>query len=234
MIRRVIIIALLTAACASESPLPTPPGGDETFTLADYTIRPRVGSSTTLRYYSRDVSPNGDTSTVTLSDYRYTVVDTAFALRPGVTCLAVRRETITNGTVASMDTTYHWAGPLELITYERPTDTVGRRRLKRPLEPGTRFILRDNLGPVENNTYVIVSMRDTVVTPVTTFANCAHVRMRTSTTDAQGTSVFADEVWLAPFHGIVRQVQTRTYTPAGSTAPVTTTILEFLLTARSI
>jgi len=232
VIRRAIIVGLLAAACASESPLPTPPGGEETYTMDDYTLRPRVGTSTTLRYISRDISAEGDTVTTTLFDYRFTVVDTAFVLRADTVCLAVRREKITDGVVSSVDTSYYWAGPRDLMTFERLTDMVGRRRLALPLQPGTRFLLRDNLGPVENNTYVIVTMRDTVPTAVTSFTNCAHVRMRAATIDSAGETVFADEVWLAPYHGVVRQVQTRTYTPTGSDRLITT-ILEFILVDRS-
>lgn len=166
------------------------------------------------------------------SDYRYTVVDTAFLLRDSLRCIAVKRETITNGDVRLTDTAYQWVGPQDLIMYERLTDTNGRRRLAKPLSPGTRFILRDNLGQVENNIYVIQTMKADVVTTSGTLRSCAHVRMASSTDAPEGTTSFSDEVWLAPNLGVVKQVQTRTFTATGS-ALFSTTILEFILIARN-
>lgn len=200
--------------------------------LSDFVLEKRIGCSVTLRFTSRDISVSGDTTTIVGSDYRYTVVDTSFILRDSLSCIAVKRETITNGIVRLTDTAYQWIGQTELIMFERLTDTIGRRRLALPLSPGTRFILRDNLGNVENNTYVIQSMRAEVVTNVATLRSCAHVRMTSSTSAAEGTTTFWDEVWLAPKHGIVRQTQTRRFTATGS-AVSASTILEFILIARS-
>ncbi len=227
-----ILGALLAVSCTSDSPLPVPPGkGAFVPTLSAYRLGPRVGASTTLRFTTTDISEDEETTTIG-SDYRFTVVDTAFRMPSGKVCYAVKRETITNGDVRLTDTTYHWVGERDLITYERLTDTIGRRRLATPLLPGTRFILRDNLGDVESNTYVLRTLADTVRTPVTSFLNCAHVRMLSTTADNVSTTQFADEVWLAPGFGIVRQVQTRIVT-SKSTGKASATILEFLLIARS-
>ncbi|MBK7032930.1 MAG: hypothetical protein KA339_10495 [Candidatus Kapabacteria bacterium] len=200
--------------------------------LADYTLEKRLGCSVTLRFTTRDISSSGDTVVTVGSDYRYTVVDTAFLLRDSLRCIAVKRETITNGEVRLTDTTYQWVGPRDLIMYERLADTIGRRRLAEPLSPGTRLILRENLGSVESNTYVIQTMKADVVTTTGTLRSCAHVRMASSTDAPEGTTSFSDEVWLAPNLGVVKQLQTRTFKATDSTS-APTTILEFILIARS-
>lgn len=202
------------------------------YSLTDYALEKRIGCSVTLRFTTRDISSSGDTVVTVGSDYRYTVVDTAFLLRDSLRCIAVKRETITNGVVRLTDTTYQWVGPRDLIMYERLTDTIGRRRLATPLSPGTRFILRENLGMVESNTYVIQTLKAEVVTTTGTLRSCAHVRMASSTDAPEGRTTFSDEVWLSPKLGVVKQVQTRTFTAMG-TSLVSTTILEFILIARS-
>lgn len=233
---RIALFAVLTAlalgACASTPVLPDPTGPTaDVRRIPDYLLAPRVGTSTTLRYTTRDISVNNDTTTVVYADYRYTVVDTAFLFSADKRARAVQRETI-KGDVITIDTTYHWASNDELITYERLSDNIGRRRLAAPLAPGTTFLLRTPAGNDPANTYRIMSCVDTVATPVRTFPACVHVRMESSTETSGDVTVFSDEVWLAPGVGIVRQVQTRTTTDR-TTQQRVVSLLEFSLVALS-
>lgn len=225
--------ALLLGACASTPVLPDPTGTpSDVRRIPDYLLAPRIGTSTTLRYTTRDVSVTNDTTTVVYADYRYTVVDTAFAFTSDKRARAVQRETIRGGVVTT-DTTYHWANNDELITYERLSDAIGRRRLAAPLAPGTTFLLRTPAGKEPANTYRIMSCVDTVITPLRMFTSCVHVRMQSSTETSTDVTVFSDDVWLAPDLGIVRQLQTRITTDRMTQQRVVS-LLEFSLVAFSL
>jgi hypothetical protein len=144
----------------------------------------------------------------------------------------VQRET-TQGGVTIVDTTYHWADASELITFERATDTVGRRRLAAPLAPGTTFPRRTREGTEPTNIYTIVTCVDTVATPVRLFVSCVRIRMQaTTSTETQQTQI-TDELWLAPGFGIVRQRQTRVVTTI-ATNQRATSILESSLVAITL
>jgi hypothetical protein len=200
--------------------------------LRDYTLERRVGCSLTLRFITRNIGVDGDTGEIVGSDYRYTVVDTAFDLRGSRSCLAVQRETITNGETRLTDTTFVCVSPSEVINFERLTDTIGRRRLVSPVEVGITFVLRDNLGAVENNTYRIQDVSADVTTRVGTLSRCVYVKMASSVISDEGTTFFTDEVWLAPRLGIVKQWQTRwLVNPDGKRSA--TTILEFIAISHS-
>lgn len=225
--------ALLLGACAGTPVLPDPTGTPTNVRrIPDYLLAPRVGTSTTLRYITRDVNVNGDTSTVVYADYRYTVVDTAFPFATDKVARAVQRETMKDA-ATTIDTTYHWANNDELITYERLTDNIGRRRLAAPLAPGTTFLLRTPAGNDPANTYRIMSCVDTVVTAARTFTSCVHVRMESSTETSGDVTVFSDDVWLAPGVGIIRQLQTRTTTDR-TTLQRVVSLLEFSLVALTL
>lgn len=225
--------ALLLGACASTPVLPDPSGPSvTTYSIPDYLLTARVGLSTTLVYTTTDITPSGDTSTAPYATYRFTVIDTAVAITPTRNAIAVQRET-TQGGVTIIDTTYHWADASELITFERATDTVGRRRLASPLAPGTTFPRRTREGTESTNMYTIVTCVDTVSTPARVFVSCVLIRMQaTTSTETQRTQI-TDELWLAPGFGIVRQRQTRVVTTT-ATNQRATSILESSLVAITL
>lgn len=228
-----VSLSIILTGCSSTPVLPDPTGTPTNVRrISDYLLAPLVGMSTTLRYTTRDISVNDDTTTVVYADYRYTVVDTAFAFTLDKRARAVQRETI-KGDGVTVDTTYHWANTDELITYERLSDAIGRRRLAAPLAPGTTFLLRTSAGNEPANTYRIMSCVDTVITPVRTFTSCVHVRMQSSTETSGDVTVFSDDVWLSPGVGIVRQLQTRITTDR-TTQQRVVSLLEFSLVALSL
>jgi len=227
------VTALLLGACAGTPVLPDPSGPSvTTYRIPDYLLAARIGTSTTLVYTTTDITPSGDTSITPYATYRFTVIDTAVSIAPQKKALAVQRET-TQGGVTIVDTTYHWADASELITFERATDTVGRRRLAAPLAPGTTFPRRTREGTEPTNIYTIVTCVDTVATPVRVFVSCVLIRMQaTTSTETQRTQT-TDELWLAPGFGIVRQRQTRVVTTT-ATNQRATSILESSLVAITL
>lgn len=200
--------------------------------IPDYLFASRVGRSTTLNFRTVEISESGDTTIIPFATYRFTVIDTAAALPSNRTARAILRET-TQGGVTILDTTYHWANDAELITFERFSDTVGRRRLAAPLAPGTTFLRRSREGTELSNVYRIITCVDTISTPVRTFTSCVQIRMQsTSTTETQST-LTTDELWLAPGFGIVQQRQTRVVTTL-TTQQRFTSILESSLVAVTL
>lgn len=226
-----IVVSACLYSCADTSTVPDPKGTGTVYTMSDYTIRPTVGSSITLGFTTINITEAGDTSRIVGSEYRYTVINPSFPYPVGKTSIAVQRETLTNGLVRLTDTVYHMVDNQQFMVYERLSDTIGRRRLKAPLEVGTVFFLRDVLGSVESNKYTIMDLASNVVTPIRTFSSCIHVRMSTSTAYENGTRYFSDEQWLAPSHSIVRQLQTTRDQPDVGNPSIT--YLEFILVARS-
>jgi hypothetical protein len=213
--------------------LPDPTGAPASeLRIADYLFAPRVGRSTTLIFRTVEISDSGDTAIIPFATYRFTVIDTAASIFSNRSARAVRRET-TQGGVTIIDTTYHWADNTELITFERLTDTVGRRRLSAPLAPGTTFLRRSREGTELSNVYRIITCVDTIRSPVRTFVSCVLIRMQTtSDTETQLTQT-TDELWLAPGFGIVQQRQTRVVTTL-ATQQRFTSILESSLVAVTL
>ncbi|MBU3741119.1 MAG: hypothetical protein FGM24_02420 [Candidatus Kapabacteria bacterium] len=227
-----ILMALLTGSCAKNS-IADPTGDTPTVVrkVTDYTFRKVVGSQMTLQFRTISFSDGGDTTTVVGSAYRYTVVDTGFMRTDGRRCLAIQRETITDGDVRFVDTTHQYTDGSQLITFERMTDTVDRRRLVEPVRVGTWFLYRDTFGNVESNRYSIVGVDVPIKTPLGTY-QAVHVRMATQTPDSTGTRTFLDEQWLVPGMHIVLQRQTSQFVPINGGA-TSTSISEFFVVERS-
>lgn len=226
------VVAAMAWGCAGES-IPDPTGVTPTTVrrVTDFTFRRVVGSAVTLQFRTLSFTEGGDTSVVLGSTYRYTVVDTAFVRTDGRRCLAIQRETIDNGVVRFTDTTHQFADNTELITFERMTDSVGRRRLSEPVRPGTTFWYRNTFGNAESNRYAIVGVDVPVQTALGRML-ATHVRMFSQTVDDAGVRTFSDEQWLVPEVHIVLQRQVSTYI-RNDGSPTATSISEFFLVERS-
>jgi hypothetical protein len=227
-----LCIVMLAASCAKDGiadPTGEPPKVIRKIT--DYTFRRVPGSSMTLQFRTLSFLEGGDTSIVTGSSYRYTVVDTAFMRTDGKRCIAIQRETITDGEIRFTDTTHQYTDGSELVNFERMTDSIGRRRLAEPLRVGSWFLYRNPFGNVESNRYVIVGVDVPVETPLG-IMQAVHVRMASQTPDPVGTRQFMDEQWLVPGMHIVLQRQTNRYV-LNDGSPTSTSISEFIITERS-
>lgn len=227
-----VLAAMLVGSCAKNG-IADPTGETPTVVrkVADYTFRKVIGTQMTLQFRTISFSDTGDTTIVLGSKYRYTVVDTALLRTDGKRCLAIQRETITDGEVRFTDTTQQFTDGAQLITFERMTDTVGRRRLVEPVRVGTWFLYRDTFGNAESNRYSIVGVDVPVTTPLGTY-QAVHVRMASQTPDPVGTRKFTDEQWLVPGMHIVLQRQTNQYVLANGGA-TTTSISEFVMVERN-
>jgi hypothetical protein len=233
----IIVTAILGLAasllgCAGDA-TPNPTGVTPTTVrrVTDYTFRRVIGSSVTLQFRTLSFTEGSDTSVVQGSSYRYTVVDTAFVRTDGRRCLAIQRETIDNGVVRFTDTTHQFADSLELITFERMSDSVGRRRLQSPVRPGTSFWYRSTFGNVESNRYAIVGVDVPVQTSLGELS-ATHVRMFSTSLIDNGTRSFSDEQWLVPGMHIVLQRQTNRFDPSDGSA-ATTSVSEFVIVERN-